>query len=59
MNEEPRGLEHSVIAGSDASPLDLELAYQHMARDEAREREALAWAEATLLDGHRDCAGSN
>jgi hypothetical protein len=59
MNEGPRGLELSVIGVPDLSPLDLELAYQHMARDEAREREALAWAEATLPDRHRDCTGSN
>lgn len=29
---------------------DLEVAYQQMARDEAREAEALAWAEATAGD---------
>ena len=29
---------------------DLELAYRQMAQDEAREAEALAWAEATLGD---------
>jgi hypothetical protein len=29
---------------------DLEKAYQEMARDEAREAEALAWAEATVGD---------
>jgi hypothetical protein len=29
---------------------DLELAYQQMAREEAREAEALAWAEATVGD---------
>ncbi len=31
-------------------PADLEAAYAEMARDEAREAEALAWAEATLGD---------
>ena len=29
---------------------DLEAAYQEMAEDEAREMEALAWAEATVGD---------
>ena len=29
---------------------DLELAYRDMARDEAREAEALEWSEATLGD---------
>jgi hypothetical protein len=29
---------------------DLELAYQQMAREEAREAEALDWAEATMGD---------
>ena len=29
---------------------DLEAAYQQMAQDEARESEALAWAEATIGD---------
>jgi len=29
---------------------DLEVAYQQMAREEAREAEALEWAEATLGD---------
>jgi hypothetical protein len=29
---------------------DLELAYQQMAREEAREAEALEWAEATVGD---------
>jgi hypothetical protein len=29
---------------------DLEAAYQQMAQDEAREAEALAWAEATVGD---------
>jgi len=29
---------------------DLENAYQQMAQDEAREAEALEWAEATLMD---------
>ncbi len=29
---------------------DLELAYQEMAREEAREAEALEWAEATVGD---------
>jgi hypothetical protein len=29
---------------------DLEAAYQQMAQDEAREAEALEWAEATLRD---------
>ena len=29
---------------------DLEMAYRQMAQDEAREAEALAWAEATLGD---------
>jgi hypothetical protein len=29
---------------------DLEVAYQHMAQEEARETEALAWAEATVGD---------
>ena len=29
---------------------DLEFAYQQMAQDEAREAEALAWAEATVGD---------
>jgi hypothetical protein len=29
---------------------DLEVAYQQMAQDEAREREALEWAEATVGD---------
>jgi hypothetical protein len=29
---------------------DLELAYQQMAQDEAREAEALEWAEATVGD---------
>ncbi len=29
---------------------DLETAYQDMARDEEREKEALAWAEATIGD---------
>jgi hypothetical protein len=29
---------------------DLEAAYQQMARDEAREAEALEWAEATVGD---------
>jgi len=29
---------------------DLELAYQQMAQDEAREREALEWAEGTVGD---------
>jgi hypothetical protein len=29
---------------------DLERAYQQMAQDEAREAEALAWAEATVGD---------
>jgi putative NADPH-quinone reductase len=29
---------------------DLEAAYQQMAQDEAREAEALEWAEATLSD---------
>jgi predicted CopG family antitoxin len=29
---------------------DLEVAYRQMARDEAREAEALAWAEATCGD---------
>ncbi len=29
---------------------DLEVAYQQMARDEAREAEALEWAEATVAD---------
>ncbi len=29
---------------------DLEVAYEQMARDEAREAEALAWAEATVGD---------
>ena len=29
---------------------DLDLAYQQMARDEAREAEALDWAEATVGD---------
>ena len=31
-------------------PRDLEAAYQQMARDEARETEALDWAEATVGD---------
>jgi len=31
-------------------PKDLELAYQQMAQEEAREAEALEWAEATLGD---------
>ena len=30
---------------------DLDEAYRVMAQDEDREREALEWAEATLLDG--------
>ena len=29
---------------------DLELAYRQMAQDEARESEAIKWAEATLMD---------
>ena len=29
---------------------DLEAAYQEMAQDEAREAEAVAWAEATVSD---------
>ena len=29
---------------------DLEVAYQHMAQDETREAEALAWSEATVSD---------
>ncbi len=29
---------------------DLEAAYRQMAQDEAREAEALEWAEATLMD---------
>jgi predicted CopG family antitoxin len=29
---------------------DLEAAYRHMAQDESRESEALAWAEATIGD---------
>ncbi len=29
---------------------DLDLAYREMARDEAREAEAMAWSEATLGD---------
>jgi len=29
---------------------DLELAYKQMAQDEAREREALEWSEATVGD---------
>jgi hypothetical protein len=29
---------------------DLETAYKHMARDEARETEALEWVEATVGD---------
>ena len=29
---------------------DLEAAYRHMAQEEQREAEALAWAEATLPD---------
>ena len=29
---------------------DLEVAYRQMAQDEAREAEALEWAEATLMD---------
>jgi hypothetical protein len=29
---------------------DLDVAYQQMAREEARETEALAWAEATVGD---------
>jgi predicted CopG family antitoxin len=29
---------------------DLELAYQQMSQDEAREAEALEWAEATVRD---------
>ena len=29
---------------------DLEVAYQQMAQDEAREAEALEWAEATVRD---------
>ena len=29
---------------------ELEAAYQHMAQDERREAEALAWAEATVSD---------
>jgi hypothetical protein len=32
------------------NPLDLEVAYGHMAEDEAREAEALEWAEATARD---------
>ena len=31
-------------------PKDLELAYQQMAQEEAREAEALEWAEATVGD---------
>jgi hypothetical protein len=31
-------------------PKDLELAYQQMAQEEARELEALEWAEASLGD---------
>lgn len=31
---------------------DLEAAYREMAQDEAREAEALEWAEATIGDGH-------
>ena len=31
-------------------PADLEAAYKEMAEDEAREREALEWAEATVGD---------
>jgi hypothetical protein len=31
-------------------PEDLEAAYKQMAQDEAREAEALEWAEATLRD---------
>ena len=30
--------------------LDLESAYQQMAQDESREREALEWSEATIGD---------
>ncbi len=34
---------------------DLETAYREMAEDEAREQEALDWAEATLMDaGHAE-----
>jgi hypothetical protein len=29
---------------------ELEAAYQHMAQDETREAEALAWSEATVSD---------
>ncbi|MGC1723407.1 MAG: hypothetical protein WA746_30885 [Isosphaeraceae bacterium] len=29
---------------------DLEVAYKHMAQEEAREAEALEWAEATVRD---------
>ena len=34
---------------------DLEMAYRQMAQDEAREAEALAWAEATLGDVAEAC----
>jgi len=33
---------------------DLEAAYAHMAADEAREREALEWSEATIGDVKAD-----
>ena len=33
---------------------DLEVAYQEMAQDEARESEALEWAEATIVDVSRE-----
>lgn len=33
---------------------DLEAAYRQMAQDEARETEALTWAEATVSDGSDD-----
>jgi hypothetical protein len=35
---------------SQATNEELEAAYQEMAQDEARESEALEWAEATIAD---------
>ena len=40
----------SLLVRPPAAGYGLEAAYRRMAREEAREREALAWAEATLGD---------
>jgi hypothetical protein len=45
LHAKPRGVARPDIVGR-----DLEAAYRQMAQDEAREAEALEWAEATLVD---------